>query len=166
MKLFPKLIFIFFFTLSAISVYAQGDMQPARDDEFNLFLFSLMVIFLCAMISAAIVGAIIAFFVLFFLFALIALGVLSTSIAIGLYKKSFSAGFKSFLMILFGSCCSIIGGIGLFLSNYLINLSMSTVTSIFIGIFAGLIGGVLMTIATLRLFQFIIKTLTQKLRFV
>jgi len=41
---------------------------------------------------------------------------------------------------------------------------MSPVTNLLIGILAGLTGGVLMAIATIRVFQFIIKTIAQKLQ--
>jgi hypothetical protein len=167
MKQWPKLIFILLSLLTAIATFAQsGNANTPNDDEFNLFLLSLLSIFFCAMIGAAILGAIVAALVLFFFFSLIAVGVLSASVAIGLYKHSFAAGFKSFLMILFSASCAAVGGIGSYLANYLFDLNVSTVTVIIIGVAGGLIGGLIMAAATYHLFRWIIKMATQKLRLI
>lgn len=163
MRWLSKLIFIFFIIVLALPAFSQ-DLKPADDEEFNLFLLSLASIFICAMIGAAIIGAIAASLFLFFVFALIALGVLSTSIALGLYKRSFSAGFQTFMMILFGVCCSIIGGVGLLIVDHLAGLQPSHMTSFLVGTAAGLIGGLLMAIATIRMFQWIAKIIARKFR--
>jgi MFS family permease len=164
MKLRSKLIFILFLLLCVFSAFAQSN--NSNDDEFNLFLLSLLAIFFCAMIGAAIIGAMVAALVLFFLLALITAGVLSTSVMIGLYKRSFEAGFKSFLMILFAVSCAVIGCIGSYLSKYFLDLHMSTAAIIIIGIAGGLIGGLIMAVATYQVFRWVIKKVTQKLRLV
>ncbi len=165
MKHLSKLAIVLFFLFVVTTVFAQSDNPTsADDDEFNLFLLSLLLIFVCAMIGAAIIGAMAATILLLFLFALMALGVLSTSIAVGLYKRSFSAGFKSFLMILFGLTGAIIAGIGLVLIDYLFRLPTSGLSSFLIGITGGLIGGLLLAIATHHGFQWLIRYLAQKLK--
>jgi hypothetical protein len=164
MKRQSKLIFILLFLSFVITTSAQsGDLNTA-DDEFNLFLLSLVAVFFCAMIAAAILGAMITTLILFVLFALIALGVFSTSVAIGLYKRSFAAGFKSFLMILFITGCSVIGGGGLVLVDYFFNLPMSTGVNFMIGIISGGLGGLIMALATYHSFLWIIKTMAQRFR--
>lgn len=164
MKLLSKIIFIFFFVILVFPVFGQSNSTPADEEEFNLFLFSMLVIFFCVMIGAAIIGAMLAALFLSFVFSLMALGVLSTSIAIGLYKKSFSTGFKSFIMIIFGISCSAIGGIGLLLVNHFFDLHVSSATSVLIGISSGSVGGLLMAIATFQTLKWMIKIIAHKLR--
>jgi hypothetical protein len=163
MKLGSKLIFILFFLLCGIIAFPQVD-NSIPDDSFNLFLFSLLMIFVCVMIGAAIIGAMAAALLLFFLFTLITIGVLSSSVAIGLYKRSFSAGFKSFLMILLGFTCSVIGIVGLVIINILFALHLQTGTLLIIGPISGFMGGILIAIATYRIFQWFIKIAAQKLQ--
>ena len=164
MKQRPKLIFISLFLLSVITTFAQSGNSGTPDDEFNLFLFSLLMIFVCAMIGAAIIGAMVAALIIFFLFALIALGVLSTSVAIGLYKRSFATGFKSFIIILFTTICATIGGIGLVLVDYFFNLPTSATMNLTIGILSGVLGGLLIALATHHIFLRIIRIMAQKFR--
>lgn len=143
---------------------AQTDTNSHPDDEFNLFLLGLLTIFVCAMIGAAIVGAFTATLFVFLLFGLVSLGILSTSIIIGLYKKSVSAGFKSFLIILHGSGCMAIGGIGAVIINYFFELPLSLPMNFFVGGLGGFVAGLLMAISTYHVFQRIIKFIVQKLK--
>jgi len=100
-----KIVFIFCCLLFASFFHAFSQSRnsaPEPDEEFNLFLFILLIVFICGMIGAAIIGALAAMLILFILFALISIGVLSSSVALGLYTRSYSVGFKSFLIMLFG----------------------------------------------------------------
>jgi hypothetical protein len=162
MKQGSKLIFILFLLVGAITTFGQSGNSVNPDDEFNLFLFSLLMIFICAMTGAAILGAMVATLILLFLLALLALGVLSTSVAIGLYRRSFAAGFKSFIMILFITVCAAIGGIGLVFVGYFFNLPTSTVMNLMIGISSGAMGGLLMALATYHVLLWTIKIMAQK----
>ena len=74
------------------------------------------------MIGSAIVSAMATALLLFFLFTLMSLGVLSTPVPIGLYRRSFSGGFRSFLLLVFGIPCVAIGGIGLALIDHFLDL--------------------------------------------
>jgi hypothetical protein len=166
MKRQSKIVFvlsILFLVLSMTALGQNKEYDPAKDDEFNIFLLSLATIFVCAMIGAAIVGAFAAAITLFFLFALIAVGVLSTSVAIGLYRRSFSAGFKSFLMILFGIGCSFVGALGLLLADKFFDLPLSSSSSLLVGLLGGLIGGLVLAIASWNVIRWVIKLLTKKL---
>jgi hypothetical protein len=166
MKRQLKIVFVLsiIFLILSITVFAQNkEYDPAKDDEFGIFLLAIAAIFICVMIGAAIVGAFAAAFVLFFVFALVTLGVLSASVAIGLYKRSFAAGFKTFLMILFGVSCSIVGALGLLFADQLFNLQISSSTSLLVGLSGGLIGGILLAITSLHAFRWLIKLLSRKL---
>lgn len=165
MKPASKLIFILTLLFTSTIAFSQSNSSTNPDDgEFNLFLLSLLTIFFCSMFAAAILGAVIAMFIFLLLFALITIGVLSTSVAIGLYKKSFSAGFKSFLMILLGSGCAVISAIGLFIADYFFQLPISTFAIVIVGLMSGATGGIIMAIAMHRVIRTILKIITQRLK--
>jgi predicted lipid-binding transport protein (Tim44 family) len=165
MKSFSKIAFLLSGLLLILCVTASAQPTPAEpDDEFNLFLFALAAIFICGMIGAAIVGAMVAALILFFIFGLIGIGVLSASVAVALYKRSYSAGFKSFLILLFGGSCAAIGGIGSYLITYFFNISVSAPYATLLGSLGGLIGGVLMGIVTFRVIRLVLRFINQKLK--
>lgn len=116
------------------------------------------------MVGAAIVGAMAATLIIFALFALAAIGALSTSIAVGLYKKSFASGFKTFLLIAFGAGCSFFGGAGLFAVHFFFHLPLSAGLCVLVGGISGLIGGIIMAAATYHVFQWVIRSAAQRLR--
>jgi hypothetical protein len=156
-------IFLSLLPLIAVSQVTDQQTPPADDLPFNLLLLGILALFFCAMIGAAIVGAAVAALVLFFLMALVTLGLLSTSVLVGLYKRSFQAGFKTFLYTLFGGSCSLIGGGGLWIAGQLVDLPLTPAYHIVIGGVAGLLGGILMALATHQVLRFIFKSFAQKL---
>ena len=141
---------------------AQSNNANAEDDEFNIFLLTIETVFVCGMIGAAIVGAMGAALVLFFLFSFMAIGVLSTSVAIGLYKRSFATGFKSFLIFLFGIGSSVVGAVGLIIARGLFHFHLSGAITLLIGFTAGMSGGIIMGFATYKVLQSILKYLMNK----
>jgi hypothetical protein len=147
MKSFSKIAFLLSGLLLILCVTASAQPTPAEpDDEFNLFLFALAAIFICG------------------IFGLIGIGVLSASVAVALYKRSYSAGFKSFLILLFGGSCAAIGGIGSYLITYFFNISVSAPYATLLGSLGGLIGGVLMGIVTFRVIRLVLRFINQKLK--
>lgn len=66
--------------------------------------------FVCTLIGAAIIGAMIAGCLFLFFCALISFGFLSAAVAVGLSKRSLSAGFQPLLLLVFGSACSFLTG--------------------------------------------------------
>ncbi|HYJ37649.1 MAG TPA: hypothetical protein VEV87_03495 [Chitinophagaceae bacterium] len=161
-SLFVFFCFLFLILSPALSQSGKEIAEP--DEEFNLFLFTLAMIFVCAVIGAAIIGGLLAALVLFFLFALIAFGVLSTSVAIGLYRRSYSAGFKSFLIILFALSCAVVGTIGVSLVNIFFALELSRSMAAGVGFLSGAAGGVLMGFATYKVLQTLFKYFVTRLR--
>lgn len=151
--------------LLPLTLFAQETKPPSPDEGMDMFLLILAGVFISGMVGAAIVGAAAGLIVLFFIFGLMAIGALSASVAVGMYRKSLAAGFKSFLMILFGTTCSVIGGCGLWLLSGYFAPDFGHGKALFITGFAGgLVGGLLMALCTYRVLQFLLKFLVRKLQ--
>lgn len=167
-KIVAKLIFILSLLILIIlkTSFAQDGSSSVKDDEFNLFLFTLAFVFISGVIGAAIIGALAAVLLLFFIFGLIGLGAISTAIGIGIYKRSYEAGFKTFLVIIFAISCGIVGGVGFLIANTILNMPVDNFTAISIGIAGGILGGYVIAVSTFRLFQTFIKFLSKRFEIV
>ncbi|HEV7334179.1 MAG TPA: hypothetical protein VGN63_24310 [Flavisolibacter sp.] len=164
MKALLKLsVFLLFFILP-ISNAAQDYSSPQPDEGMDIFLLIIGSIFICAMIGASIVGAFLAALVILLFFSLSALGMLSASLAIGLYKRSFSAGFKSLFLIFFGITSAVLGTGGLLLFNMFIPLHLSGNYLAFIGFSGGLAGGLLLGRILFYIVKELIATLAKRLK--
>ncbi len=104
--------------------------------------------------GAALLGAFGGFLLICFVMALMALGLLSTSIVVGIYKRSAAAGFKTFLMVLFGFSCAMIGCFGLIIFNGLLDWTYSNLLLITIGLTAGGIGGLILGLISFRVLRY------------
>lgn len=169
MKAASKVVFLLTVLLLAFcpALFAQADTVPnPPDEEFNLFLLAMLSVGVFAMMGATIIGAVVASLILFFLFALIAVGVLSTSVAIGLYKRSYAAGFKSFLIILFTVMCAGIGYTGALIAGTLFELPISASTAALTGAIGGFLGGWLMALATYQTIQLVIHYFAKRFGFI
>lgn len=167
MKAASKVVFLLTVLLLVFCpiLFGQADTAPhTEDEEFNLFLFAMLSIVVCAMMGAAIMIAVIAGLVLLFLFAFIAVGALSTSVAIGLYKRSYAAGFKSFLVILFVVICAGIGCTGALLADSLFELPITTFSAALTGAIGGSLGGWLMAVATYQTIQLVFHYFAKRFR--
>ena len=127
-----------------------------RDDDFSpgLLFFALVaviLVFVCIGMGVAVVVI-----GLLIVFAFVSLGLLSTSVIIGLNKKSFTAGFKTFLTLSI-SLCGLGIGIGiLYLFNKIFQLHFTNISIMSIGAIGGLLSGILLA----QLVYIIIKRLT------
>jgi len=135
---------------------------PEPDDEFNLFLLTFAIAFCSAIIGATIVGAFAAAIVFLFLFAMASAGILSTSILIGIYRRSIAAGFRAFLIILCGIGGILIGTPGFWLVNRIFDLPLTNLTSAVIGAAGGLIGGIILGIIIFKPIRLLSTFLYQK----
>src|SRR5688572_4322465 len=86
--------------------------QDVEDEEFNLFLLMFALAAICLMAGSFVVGVIIILLALLLFIGLISLGIVSVSVLVGAYKRSFSAGFKVFIMASSGIFCAAIGLLG------------------------------------------------------
>lgn len=138
--------------LFCVIAYGQTDSLHPRDinggscqdDEFNVFLFTVFALFMCGLFGAAFIGALAAALLLGLVFILLTFGLLSTATAVGLYKRSFKAGFSSLLILIFGIGCSIIGVIGFLLVHMFFDLSVNRATIALIGLVSGSLAGVVL----------------------
>ena len=164
MKALLKLSVFLLTFLFPLSHSAQDYTSPQPDEGMDIFLLVLGSIFVCTMIGAAIVGAFLAAFVILLFFSLTAIGMVSTSVAIGLYKRSFSTGFKSLFLIFFGVINAFLGAGGLLLLNMLIPLHISGSYLVPIGFFGGLAGGLLLGHILHYVVKELIATLAKRLK--
>lgn len=168
MKAVSKVVFLLTVLLLFFCpvLFAQGDTAPnTPDDEFNMFLFAMLSIVVCAMMATAIMGTVIIALVLLFLFTLLAVGALSTSVAIGLYKRSYAAGFKSFLVLVFIVICAGLGFTGALIAGSLFELPVPTASAALTGVVGGSLGGWLMALATYQIIQLVFHYFAKRFRF-
>ena len=132
--------------------------EEMRDDfEPGLALFALFIIgFMFICIGVGVVLTIIGIMILF---GLIAAGILSTSILVGLHNKSFEKGFTTFLISVTTLGGLLIGSIGFWGLNKIMHW-FTTQTALIIGSSGGLLTGLLLGI----LLSYVIRKVTALLK--
>jgi len=128
----------------SLSVALRNAENNPEDEEFNLFLLAILLVAVCAMVGAAIVGAFAAAALLFLVIAFIGVGILSVSILATLYKRSVTAGFKTFLYIICPLAGVVIGIAGYWIVTRLFTLSIPGTTGLIAAGVGGILGGLLM----------------------
>jgi hypothetical protein len=114
--------------------------QNGYDEEFNMFLFTILIlgmIFICVSIIIAVITAIIC---LLIIFGLIAAGALSASVLIGINKKSFTSGFRIFAILFSTFSLGVFGVLCFYILNRIFEW-WTTSTAIILGLCCGLISG-------------------------
>jgi hypothetical protein len=133
------------------------------DDEFNLFLFAYLIAFSSMVVGAVIVGSIAVTLLLLALFFLVSGGILSAGILVGLYKRSVSAGFKAFLMIIGGLGGLVAGVVAFWLGNHLFHFHLAQSSGFLLGAAGGLVGGLLCGVITFHVIRAFSQYCRQKL---
>ncbi|MBS1664682.1 MAG: hypothetical protein JST68_26795 [Bacteroidetes bacterium] len=153
--------------LSFSMAWSQVDPStPQSDDaEFNVFLFTLLLVFIAIIVGAIIAGALLAIISLFALLALVSAGVLSTSILVGLYRKSLAAGFKTAIVLTCSLGSAFLGTIIFWLINRIFQIHLNPPTAALIGAFSGLLGGILLGLILNSIIRLFLKYCRQKLSF-
>jgi hypothetical protein len=150
------ILFTMILLLAAIGIHAQSPAAAPPDDDFNVFLLVFAIAVVSLILGAVIVGSFAATCILFLLFGLVSAGVLSVSVMVGLYKRSFFAGFKTLLIIACGLGGAVGGMIGMWLVNRIFTLRLSHALTAWSGVLGGLAGGMLLGLCLYG----IIRTLT------
>ena len=134
------------------------------EDDFSPGLGLLVLLGICFIFLCIGAGIVLTVFILLILFGLISLGILSASILVGLNKKSFATGFKTFLV-----SCSSIGGLIIFGAMFwLLNKFThwwTAKTAILIGVSMGCLAGFLFGLVVFFVLQKLTTFLKSKLNF-
>ncbi len=143
--------------LYSLNIFLQN--TAPIDEEFNLFLFAILILGIIFICISLLIALIIAILCLFAIFGFILVGALSTSVILGINKKSFTTGFKTFVTVFSTFAFGIIGIGSFWFLNKLLHWWSET-KAITIGLTIGLISG-LITGLTMA---FIIKKLSTYLK--
>jgi hypothetical protein len=138
--------------------------EGAEEEEFNLFLAMILLVAVSIMAGSFIACLVLGMVILLAFMALISFGVLSASVVVGWYKRSFNSGFRTFVML--GCCiaCAVTGMVGFLLVVKLFELDISTRTGLVAGGISGAIAGVFLGWTIYKITRFILKWAIQKLR--
>jgi Flp pilus assembly protein protease CpaA len=136
-------------------------MQTATrdDEEFNLFLFAILVLGIIFICISVLIAVLIALLSLLIIFGFIAVGALSTSVLVGINKKSFTAGFRTFTIIFSTFSFGVIGTGAFWFFNRIVHW-WSQSEAIIIGLSVGLASGFIAGISV----AFLIKKLSTLLK--
>jgi hypothetical protein len=119
----------------------QTNSAKTDDEEFSAFLFVFALAATCFIAGFFFLGVIMCALLALLLVVLISFGIVSTSVYIGWYKKSFNAGFKLF-WILGGIVTGLPVGIGGFkMFTYLFKLKLTTFEIVSTGLLLGTLSG-------------------------
>ncbi|NUY82100.1 hypothetical protein HUK80_14445 [Flavobacterium sp. MAH-1] len=131
----------------------------ADDEEFNLFLFAILIIGVIAVLLCLAVGIILTILALLTIFGLIAMGALSASIIVGIAQKSVAKGFRTFVVVFstFGSAA--LGTLTFWFLNNVLKW-WTEFKAICLGFGIGLVSGFITGIAI----AFVIRKLTPILK--
>lgn len=151
--------------LCANVLHAQPPAGTQPDEEFNVFLLSIAIAFICIVVGATLVGSMVVTLALLALLGLVTAGILSAGVLVGLYRKSFSAGFKAVMAITGCLCGVLIGEIAFYFINRIYHLHLSGVAVVGIGGFCGLVGGMLLGIVLFMLIRALLNYCRVKLSF-
>ena len=101
-------------------VELESDYENAYEDD-SPFLIFLLIIAAVVMLFCFGVGVVVAICIILIILGLLALGVISTSLAVGLHKRSIASGFKTMVI----TSCTFVGGIVGLIMSYLVYVMIS-----------------------------------------
>lgn len=149
---FLKVLFTFLLLVTVTFLFARdGQESPVDDDMPLMFVFGFYI--LCMGAAIFIVGLLVGLGLLAIAGFLIAVGILSSSVLIGLYKKSWLAGFKTFLFLLLSVTGGISGAITAWGLGKIFHFSLSEKSAALIGALGGTAAGLLLTAVILLIIK-------------
>jgi hypothetical protein len=134
------------------------------DDEFNLFLFAFAIAAMCFIAACFFVGLIAAISIIGLSILLISAGIISTSLFIGWYKRSFTTGFKLFWVIGGSVGGLIFGAVSFGVVSHLTNLQLTTANAVLSGGAIGLLTGALVGFMVYKLLRAGFKYVANKFK--
>jgi hypothetical protein len=141
--------------LATTFLYAQTTNSNTQPDDDVPFL-GIMALALVAMMTAGFIAGFLGMCLLLAgILALVMVGILSSSLLVGIYKRSFTAGFKTFLLLACGIFGALSGLCGFYLINSIFELHISGPIVAATGSLGGALGGIILALSmvgVLRLF--------------
>jgi hypothetical protein len=124
---------------------------PPVDEGMDLFLLIIAGIFISLMLGAAVAGSVAVTGLILALGIFISMGIVSVAAMTALYKRSLSAGFKTFLFIVCPLAGILLGIGGVWITGLLFHHPLNMQEGFIIGSVAGLAGGLLMAVAVSKI---------------
>lgn len=154
---FAILLIFVFFKIALGADGGQPDELPS--DGGPLFVFVFIFILMCVMLFLVGAGMVAAAIAVASAAVLIALGIVSSSALIGIFRRRFSSGFRALHYQIF-AVAALPGGIGAcWLIAHLGNASLGLVGILAIGSIAGICGGLLLAFVLDRLAGLVLRKL-------
>ncbi|HEV2482249.1 MAG TPA: hypothetical protein VGS79_21440 [Puia sp.] len=144
---------------------AAANAGSTQDDDMDMFLLFYGIAFICIAFGAVFVGAAVLVGFLAVLFLLVSAGVFSTSVLMGMYRRSVAAGFRTLLMIICGLAGLFTGAVGLWLVGRIFHLHWKPQTALVTGAFGGLVGGVVLGLVLFFIFNTFFRYCRRRLAF-
>jgi hypothetical protein len=144
-------------TLTAIT---KTDQFVGTDDLSPMQLF-----FVLILLGVILLGIGLTILILFIVFGLVSAGILSTSIIVGLNKKSFTKGFKTFILIV-STITGLLVGCFSFVVIHKINHWWTIKESIISGAISGLLGGFVFGLLLFYILRRLTTYFRQKLKLI
>ena len=157
-------ILLTFLALLATSfLYAQTVNNNTQPDDDVPFL-GIMAMALVAMITAGFIAGFMGMCILLAgMLALIMAGILSSSLLVGIYKRSFTAAFRVFLLLACGIFGALSGLCGFWMANHIFDLHISGPFVAAIGLTGGLLGGIILALSMIGVIRLFLAFATKKL---
>lgn len=117
-----------------------------EDDEFNLFLFTLLILGLIFVGLCILIGILLTLISLLAIFGFIAIGTLSASAIVGIHKKSVTTGFRTFVVLFSTLTMTFLGAVSFWILNRISHWwssSTAIISGMVIGFISGLIVGII-----------------------
>lgn len=143
-------------------LYAQTTQTDTPPDDMP-FIFVLALAFMSIMAGGFIIGFITICILLAGMLALIMVGILSSSVLVGIYKKSFLAAFRTFLLLACGIFGALSGLCGFYLINSIFELNISGPIVAAIGSIGGALGGIILALSVVGVLRLFFAFTTKKL---
>lgn len=147
--------------LFSIALQTLPDQNYVEDEEFNLFLFAILIVGVIAVLLCLLIGIILTILALLAIFGLIAMGALSASLLVGIAKRSVTKGFKVFVMVFSTFASATIGSLTFWFLNTVFEW-WTDVKAITIGLIIGLLSGFLTGFAIAFVIQKLAPILKRK----
>jgi hypothetical protein len=136
--------------VSSSALTAPAPIESSDGGSYSPIFYVLEFGLLCLLMSFVGAGVIFILAGLVVIMALVAFGLLSSSLLVGLHKRSLTTGINLFIMTLAIVCGLAMGGPGLWMINSYTNWLTSDMALIS-GLFCGLIAGILLGLITCNL---------------